>query len=611
MNTLLNSSLKKTFLFLFLAFAFSHAQTHRYGWLTDIHIGAPGADEDLTACVNSINADGDIGYVMVTGDITEKGRDQELDSAKKILEKLTVPYFIIPGNHDTKWSESGNTKYKQLWKDDRFVFDKNNIRHIGLNTGIYWRGGGGHIAPQDMAWFDSVITATNSNNEIFVYVHHVPDGDIDNWYRMYNIAIKKNVKAFFWGHGHANKLQFIKEVPGVMSRATLRKGNGWGYTVVEDSPDSISFYENIKDSVLNFWGSIPKNISFSGTPVDSTDFDDYSSAVKWKKDFGQIQSASLLVYNSKIYSVSYNGVLRCIDLLGNVVWQYDLGAVVVSRPVAQDNILAVATMIGDVFTFDAENGKMIQSLGTNERITSQLQVCRTNYQGEETWGLLFGTSSGKMFCYDLFLLNLVWENNYAKGMIETRPLVVDNRIIYGSWDSYLYCIDAMTGTLNWRHTENRNFYYSPAACIPVTDGSKIYIARPDKYVNAIDLLLGKTVWNINKFNAWESIGLSSDKSRVLVKGLDNNFFIAAAKDGKLIKKIEMKYGTDTMPVEIFEQNGNIIFGGKNGFVYTIDSKNNFRKLFFMGQCRIHTIYPITDNVFVASNMDGRIVLFSL
>ncbi|NUN10386.1 MAG: PQQ-binding-like beta-propeller repeat protein [Ignavibacteriaceae bacterium] len=604
--------MKKIFVFFCLLFvSFSYPQNHRYAWLTDMHVGATGADEDLTACVNSINALGDIGYVIVTGDISEKGRDQELISAKNILDKLTVPYFIIPGNHDTKWSENGNTLFRELWKDDKFVFDKNNIRHIGLNTGIYWRGGGGHVAPQDLAWFDSVINATPRSKEVFVYVHHVPDGDIDNWYKLYNIAIRKNTKAFFWGHGHNNKLQMINEIPGVMSRSTLRRGKGWGYTVVEDTRDSIAFYENLKDSLLLYWGSIRKDIRPLGLQIDSTDFEDYSGSVKWKKDLSFTQSASLLVYNSRIYSVTYNGKLRCFDLRGNLVWQYDLGSCVASRPVAQDNILAVATLIGDVFTFNADDGRMIQSLGTNEKITSQLQVCKTRYQGEETWGLIFGTSTGKMYCYDLYLLNPVWENDFAKGMIETRPLVIDNRIIYGSWDSFLYCIDAVSGTLNWRHTENRNFYYSPAACVPVTDGSRIYIARPDKFVTAIDILLGKTLWNKNNFNAWESIGLSSDKSRVLIKSVENNFFIAAARDGKLIKKIDMKYGLDTMPVELFESGGNIIFGGKNGFVYHIDNKNNFRKLFYMGQARIHSIYAVTDNVFAASNMDGRIVLFSI
>lgn len=604
--------MKKAFLIIYLILASSvYSQTHRFAWLTDIHIGAAGADEDLTACVNSINALGDISYVMVTGDITEKGRDQELITAKNILDKLTVPYFIIPGNHDTKWSENGNTLFKELWKDDKFVFDKNNIRHIGLNTAIFWRGGGGHIAPQDLLWFDSVMNVTPRNKEIFIYVHHVPDGDIDNWYKLYNIAIRKNTKAFFWGHGHANKLQMIREIPGVMSRATLKSGKGWGYTVVEDTRDSIAFYENLKDSLLLYWGSIRKDLNPLRLQVDSTDFEDYTGAVKWKKDLLYTQSASLLVYNSMIYSVTYNGKLRCFDIRGNLVWQYDLGACVVSRPIAQDNILAVATIIGDVFTFKANDGTMIQSLGTNERITSQLQVCRTNYQGEETWGLIFGTSTGKMYCYDLYLLNPIWENSFAKGMIETRPLVVDKRIIYGSWDSFLYCIDAISGTLNWRHTENRNFYYSPAACVPVTDGSRVYIAKPDKFVTAIDLLLGKTLWNNKQFNAWESIGLSSDKTRLLIKSVENSFYLAGAKDGKLIKKLDLKYGLDTMPVEIFESKGNIIFGGKNGFVYRIDSKNNFRKLFYMGQARIHTIYPVTDNIFVASNMDGRIVLFGI
>ncbi len=129
-----------------------HSQSYKYAWLSDTHIGAPGAGNDLQNVVDDINERNGLSFVVVTGDIAEKGRDDELDSAKQILDELKIPYLIIPGNHDTKWSESGLTKFTDLWHDDKFSYEINHQKHIGLRSGIPWRGGGGHIDPQDLQW---------------------------------------------------------------------------------------------------------------------------------------------------------------------------------------------------------------------------------------------------------------------------------------------------------------------------------------------------------------------------------------------------------------------------------------------------------------------------
>ena len=111
-------------------------------------------------------------------------------------------------------------------------------------------------------------------------------------------------------------------------------------------------------------------------------------------------------------------------------------------------------------------------------------------------------------------------------MIETKPLIFENKLIFGSWDGYLYCVDARSGVMIWKWTEDKDFYFSPAACLPVTDGDNVYITSPDKYVTAIDLLLGRTVWRKN-YNAWESIGITSDRKNLLIKSAKDKFFIVS------------------------------------------------------------------------------------
>ena len=83
----------------------------RFAVVTDIHIaaGSPKPTEDLRQSVSQINNDASIDFVLVTGDIADAGDGASLRIAKQELDKLTKPWYILEGNHDQNWSESGWT----------------------------------------------------------------------------------------------------------------------------------------------------------------------------------------------------------------------------------------------------------------------------------------------------------------------------------------------------------------------------------------------------------------------------------------------------------------------------------------------------------------------
>ncbi len=77
--------------------------------LTDTHIFSEGGRQwiffDTAAylgrCVAAINAMRPRPeLVVVTGDVTNDGRPEQAARARALLDRLLVPYFVIPGNHD-------------------------------------------------------------------------------------------------------------------------------------------------------------------------------------------------------------------------------------------------------------------------------------------------------------------------------------------------------------------------------------------------------------------------------------------------------------------------------------------------------------------------------
>lgn len=79
--------------------------------LSDLHIVAVGkrcqdwvdTAARLQQCVDHLNQlqpTPDI--VLITGDLTENGWPEEYEHARNYLDQLSMPYFIVPGNHDRR-----------------------------------------------------------------------------------------------------------------------------------------------------------------------------------------------------------------------------------------------------------------------------------------------------------------------------------------------------------------------------------------------------------------------------------------------------------------------------------------------------------------------------
>lgn len=594
------------------------AQTYRFAWISDTHIGYDNADLELDSVVQAINSLENIDFTIVSGDIAEKGMNRELTAAKEILDQLSAPYYIIPGNHDTKWSESGGTKFIELWADDKFFFEHNNDIFIGLNSGIPWKGGGGHIKPEDLRWLETTVEGIDSTKEIYLVTHHALNEDIDNYFRVSNLLRNKSIRIIFNGHGHLNKIYENSGIPAAMGRSSLSKKNdSWGFSIVENSDSVAKFFEVERDTALNYWGSINKTVSLSIPYIEKEEFVNYDTEIKLQIDLQATVVALPVYYNDLIFTTDYSGIVSCFDSTGSLIWDYDAFGNIVSTPAIIDNYFIVGTAQGDLITLNAITGEQIQSIGFDEGITSQLIAF--DYSGTKQLLLpknssskacvVIGTSTGKVYCYDVETLQEYWIFTKAEGMIETRPLHHGNKIIFGCWDSKVYCVDDRNGLLIWQWNEIKNFYYSPAACWPINDGKKVYFTSPNKNVYAIDLELGITNWKKDNYDAWESIGISDDNRLLYVKGYMDKFHVVSAITTNWMQIVKMNYGLDTMPGVIIEHNKNAVFNSVNGHVYSVSRSYKTKPLLFLGNCRVHSVQEINNGMLMASNMDGKIVLF--
>ena len=599
---------KLLFLYISICAGLFYPQEYQYAMISDIKFGSLNSEAQLKRIVDNINSREEIKFVVIIGNTTLKGRDNEFTEVNKILNKLKVDYYPVLGFTDMKFSSSGGSMAKDLWEDDKFVLEVGTTsKHIGMNGFFPWRNKG-HFSVEDLKWLDTVITSANTGEEMYFY-SSVPlnEKNIGNWYEVPNRLSTKNWRAIFYP-ALQNKINPQTSPPTVEIKPSLNKENNWNYTLVDNGSDSLFFYEISEDTLQEFWGTLSKSDAISNiATIDSSGFINYSADILWQKDLQKEMYAPVLVTEDKIFTASFNGEINCYDLDGNTIWTHQLGRTVLSGFVREKDLILIGTYEGDLFSLNANNGNVVQIIGVGEPITSQLVTADVHYNDIDTKGVVAGTSNGSVYFYEIYSFELIWMNNSSKEMIETKPLVLKDKILFTARDSYLYNIDLNSGVLNWKWSARNSSNLSS----PVTNGKFVFVSSPDKNITAIDLLQGTQAWRKNEHKGYESLNISSDNKKLLIKSLNDYFIIADASTGKGDKKIKCTFGNDPDPSSILEINKEYLFGAGDGVIYRIDKTFKCSQLLYLGNARITTLQSVGDNLIAAANCDGNIVLFKL
>jgi outer membrane protein assembly factor BamB/predicted phosphodiesterase len=606
----------KLILFILVFYCYSFAQTKpfRFAFLSDTHIGSPNgnADEDLRRTVNDINKMNDIDFVVITGDITELGTNEELPRAKRMFDSLKVKYYIIPGNHDVGWSESGGMGFISTFGSDRFVFDHNGIRFIGCSSGPYVRMSDGHIPRDAFTWMKNILDTTNINMPVIFLNHYPMDNQMDNWYEVTDMFKKRNTILFLCGHGHANKALNFEDIPGIMGRSNLRaRQTEGGYNLVSVRTDSILFTERKPVSgEMKAW---------AGVKFEQQHYD--MSKKFPRPDYGinaqypQVKQKWIFPANANVIStpVVTNGIVVFGDQQGTVTaislkdgkekWNFKTAGAIYSSPAAVKDKIVFGSTDGFVYCID-EKGKEKWKLKTGAAVLGCPLI--------ENKMVYIGGSDHNFRAIDLATGATIWSFNGLGGPVVSTPVIDKDNIIFGAWDTYLYSLNKNTGKLNWKWSNGSPVInYSPASCIPVIKDGVIYIAAPDRFLSAIDAGTGQTLWRTKEAGLRESIGISADGKYVYGKSMNDT--IAAFATGREPQKASWKmhagYGYEHAPSMLIEKSGIIFFGTRNGVVYAIDEKQkSVAWAHKIDNSMVNTVNVIDKKNIIVATMDGKVVL---
>jgi outer membrane protein assembly factor BamB/predicted phosphodiesterase len=603
---------------LIAAETFSQIRPFRFAFVSDTHINArnPTAEADLRRTVRDINAMNDIAFVVLTGDITEMGTDEELRKAHEVLDSLAVPYYIIPGNHDTGWSESGGLSFSRTFGNDKFLFDYNGIRFFGCASGPYVRMSDGHIPRGAILWMDSVLAATPKDMPLIFLNHYPIDDGLDNWYDVTDRLKGYNILTILCGHGHRNRAMDFEGIPGTMGRSNLRaKDAVGGYNLVDITADSIIFSERRPGvETLPAWRKI--NIERHAYQPDK----DYPRPqYDSNNEYPHVRAAWVFASDANVISTpavagtlvifgNQNGKVEALSINdGNTVWSVTTGGPVFSSPAVDGNRVVLGSADGYIYCLDARSGKTQWKHKTGAAVLGSPLI--------DKGSVYIGGSDGHFRSIDIKSGKERWHFSGLGGPVVSTPVVYENNVIFGAWDTHLYALDKKNGKLLWKWNNGsavRN--YSPASCIPVVHQGIVYIMAPDRYISAIDAATGTTLWRNNDGGIRESIGISADGKWIYGKSMQDTVVVYAANREKQFASWKMfcGYGYEHVPSMLIEKDGLVFFGTKNGVVYAIDPRQ--RKIawrYKIDNSMVNTVRVLSSRRIVVSTMDGKVALLDV
>jgi 3',5'-cyclic-AMP phosphodiesterase len=206
--------------------------------ITDTHIKLPGklaygkVDtatllEKAVARLNTQLPRPDL--VVITGDLVDFGQPLEYAHLRRLLAPLTIPFLLVPGNHDERGALRAAFPEHSYLPESGFLHyaieERYPLRMVGLDTVVPGEGRG-ELCEQRLRWISQTLAAEPTKPTL-ILMHHPPFRcGIEHMERVGLTGIEPfaeilsrhpQVQAVLCGHLHRNIFTTVGGLPVVCS----------------------------------------------------------------------------------------------------------------------------------------------------------------------------------------------------------------------------------------------------------------------------------------------------------------------------------------------------------------------------------------------------------
>ena len=229
-------------------------------------------------------------------------------------------------------------------------------------------------------------------------------------------------------------------------------------------------------------------------------------------------NSSAVVIGDRVIFGSWDANLYCLDTrTGKKVWTFATADRINGSPAIAGKYTFVTGCDQHLRMINIETGKQEHDMELGSFMIASPAIVDNM--------LYVGTHDGEFLAVDWKKQKVIWRYSDPQKMqpYHASAAILGHRIVVGSQDKRVHCIDRKTGERLWVFSTRAQVNSSP-----VIAGDRVYFGSADKHVYGVDLKTGKEVWKYrgkSDFNAAPSvaggrllIGSEGSKARLLCFG---------------------------------------------------------------------------------------------
>ena len=257
---------------------------------------------------------------------------------------------------------------------------------------------------------------------------------------------------------------FVPSGNTLFAVALTNKSVKWSFEAVGTLRASPVLYDD-----LIFVGSEDKRVYA---------LDKYSGELVWSLKLDDVVAASASVAGLTLVIGTESGTLYGIHRTeGEERWRADLGSSISTAACISQSTAMVGTYGGRLYGLDMDDGEVLWEFpnGAEPALDPILTTPVTNS------GLVYFGGDG-LYCLEVSNGLKVWFQQ-AGDTVRGSPAIVDNYLIFGSYDGLLRCLDKNTGKVVWRYRSDTVFRSGASI-----DYDKVFIGGRDGRLYARSVL---------------------------------------------------------------------------------------------------------------------------
>lgn len=263
--------------------------------------------------------------------------------------------------------------------------------------------------------------------------------------------------------------------------------------------------------------------------------------VLWKEKIGAVSSRPL-IHRGRIYVGTDDGLMICLNTLGEEQWRYATSSAILQTPVIADDALIVSNEGDRLLSLDLQTGK----LRWNYEADSDEEFTLRGHAGLTVEGefVYSGFSDGSVVALRTATGSVAWISSLKNGEerfldVDTTPVIAGDLVIAASSAGGLFALDKASGRIQWSRDVSGGGGL-------VADEKRIYFVAAELGVYALDFS-GNIIWRQGLRDGGEPSQPVLHDGYLYYTLSEAGLFVSDARTGDVVQYFDPGYGISSSP----------------------------------------------------------------